>query len=339
MQGLSQDDLAKKVGTTRQTVLKYEKGETDPSISIVKKFSDVLGIPFSDFFQTDYQFEQMNFGFKNVSFEKVFYRQGEDIGEEIEKEAKQKAAEKLNRLLKLEEIMEQRRSFKNPIKHLQNISTKEKAEEAALEVRKKWFLYDNPFANVIGVLEQRGINVIEVDCDTNFEGFSAFYLNLPVIVLNSEIDEVTRKRFTALHELGHLILQVPDEVQHDALERICDAFASMLLLPKELLILELGSKSRNLSLEELNRIKEKYGISVRAILVSSALSEIISWKKYHEIKGEIENSERISKYLGKEAPTRFEQLLYKGIMEAKIDKLTLRELMGSEELLEQLKPI
>jgi Zn-dependent peptidase ImmA (M78 family)/DNA-binding XRE family transcriptional regulator len=343
LQGMSQEDLAKKAELTRQTIIKYEKGETDPSISLVSKLADVLGIPFSEFFQANYQFKELNYGFKKISFEKfekVNYRLGEELGEESEKELQQMASEKLKLLLRLEDIMEQRLRFKNPVKHLHNISTKEKAEEAALEVRKKWNLFDNPFANVIGALEQRGISVIEVSSDTNFQGFSAFYLDLPVIVLNSEIDEVTRKRFTALHELGHLILQIPDGIQHDAVERICDAFASMLLLPKELLIIELGANRKNLSLEELNRIKEKYGISILAILVSSAFSKIIPWKKYHEIKGEIEeSSERISKYYGKEIPTRFEQLLYTGIMEDKIDKPTLRELVGDEALFEQLKPI
>ena len=340
LQGMSQEDLAGKVELTRQTIIKYEKGETDPSISLVNKFADILGIPFSDFFEANYQFKEGNFGFKKISFERINYRQGEELGAEADKEVKRSASEKLNRLLRLENIMEQRVRFKNPIKNLQNISTKEKAEEAALEVRKKWNLYDNPFANVIGALEQRGINVIEVESDTSFHGFSAYYLDLPIIVLNSEIDEVTRKRFTALHELGHLILQIPEEIQHDAVERICDAFASMLLLPKELLILELGDNRKNISLEELNRIKEKYGISVLAILVSSAFSKIITWKKYHELKGEIEeNSERISKYSGKENSTRFEKLLFEGIMEDKIDRPTLQELTGNDDLIERLKPI
>ncbi len=137
-----------------------------------------------------------------------------------------------------------------------------------------------------------------------------------------------------------MILQIPDEIQHDAVERICDAFASMLLLPKELLIIELGNERKNLSIQELNRIKEKYGISVQAVLVSSAFSNIITWKKYHEIKSEIvENSDRISKYCGVENATRFNKLLFEGIMEDKIDRPTLRELTGDEALFEQLKPI
>ena len=45
MQGLSQQELATKTGVSRQTIVKYEKGETDPSISTLTKFAGVLDTP------------------------------------------------------------------------------------------------------------------------------------------------------------------------------------------------------------------------------------------------------------------------------------------------------
>ena len=51
MQGMSQEELADKTNLTRQTVIKYEKGEADPSISTLTKFSNVLGAPLDFFFK------------------------------------------------------------------------------------------------------------------------------------------------------------------------------------------------------------------------------------------------------------------------------------------------
>lgn len=44
--GLSQEDLGKLLGTSKQVISRYENGTRIPKITIAKKYSDILGIPF-----------------------------------------------------------------------------------------------------------------------------------------------------------------------------------------------------------------------------------------------------------------------------------------------------
>jgi transcriptional regulator with XRE-family HTH domain len=342
MQGLSQEELADRTDLTRQTVSKYEKGEADPSISMLNKFAEALDAPVEYFFkENNSKFDDFTYGFKIVDVSRTLtnikYREYEKLDDSTNDTVKREAFVKLSKLLEVEKILGSEKKFKNPINNFQDVNTKEKAEQAALEVRKKWALYDNPFANVISVLEREGVKIIEVTADTTFEGLSAEYMDLPIIVLNDAIHEVTRKRFTALHELGHLILQIPDDLNYEKIERICDAFAAMLILPKELLILELGNSRTNLSLRELNLIKQKYGISIRAILVSAGFAGVISWKKYREMCDHVDGaSEEIREYQKPEVALRFRQLLYRGVMTKKIDMKRFVDLGGDENVFHEL---
>jgi Zn-dependent peptidase ImmA (M78 family) len=53
----------------------------------------------------------------------------------------------------------------------------------------------------------------------------------------------------------------------DAIEKMCDAFAGAVLLPSEILLQEFGKNRTAISMPELRRIKELYGISIAAIMV------------------------------------------------------------------------
>ena len=67
-----------------------------------------------------------------------------------------------------------------------------------------WNIGSDGIINVIDLLEEHGIKVIEIDAPESFDGLSSMVNDLyPVIVLNKAFSS-ERKRFTALHELGHL---------------------------------------------------------------------------------------------------------------------------------------
>ncbi|MEQ8424261.1 MAG: ImmA/IrrE family metallo-endopeptidase, partial [Cyclobacteriaceae bacterium] len=184
------------------------------------------------------------------------------------------------------------------------------------QVRKKWQIYDNPIQNVISLLEMKGIRVLEIKSYQDFDGMAAWYFDVPVIVLNYDAPEVTRKRFTALHELGHLILQLDESLDYDKIENLCDVFASTMLMPKELIIWEVGSKSR-LTNEELKRLKSKYGISFQAILVSSVFAGLLKWSDY---KKKLDDStESKGSFSVEERADRANQLLNIAISEEMLD--------------------
>lgn len=46
--GYSQDELAEKIGVTRQTLSKYETGESLPDIERCKRLADIFGVSMDD---------------------------------------------------------------------------------------------------------------------------------------------------------------------------------------------------------------------------------------------------------------------------------------------------
>lgn len=50
---LSQEDLAKKTGVSRQTINSIENGKFDPSLGLVFKLIDALGKPLEEIFIND----------------------------------------------------------------------------------------------------------------------------------------------------------------------------------------------------------------------------------------------------------------------------------------------
>jgi putative transcriptional regulator len=49
--GMTQQELATRAGVTRQTVMNIELGRTHPSILLVYRLADVLGVPVTDLFR------------------------------------------------------------------------------------------------------------------------------------------------------------------------------------------------------------------------------------------------------------------------------------------------
>ena len=51
--GMTQEDLANRVGATRQTILAIEKGNYNPSVGLALRLAGVLGVPVEAIFQLE----------------------------------------------------------------------------------------------------------------------------------------------------------------------------------------------------------------------------------------------------------------------------------------------
>jgi len=51
--GMTQEDLAERVGTTRQTILAIEKGNYNPSVGLALRLAAVFGVPLEQLFQIE----------------------------------------------------------------------------------------------------------------------------------------------------------------------------------------------------------------------------------------------------------------------------------------------
>lgn len=331
MAGLSLQEVADKVGVSKNAIFKYENNEMMPDSQSLIRLCRTLNVTTGYFFNNELS--------GKIELVDVEYREQFKL-EDSEMDVIKKDTEKyLERLFELEKVAGiNYETFKNPVANI-NIKSVEDVSKAVKVLRKKWQLATSAISNVIDLIEGKGVRVFQVFQSEKFEGFSAWAGEVPVIVINGSIQEVTRIRFTALHELGHIVLCLEDGLSYGLIERICDEFAGALLFPHEIILVELGHNRTKISIQELKLIKEKYGISIQAIMVRAAIGNIINWDTYKKWKKYYEdcigNNEDFGKYNSEETPRRFDQLLYNCLAEEKIS--ISRAAILSEKKVDALK--
>lgn len=260
MAGFSLQNLSDKLGNlvTKQALSKYEQGIMLPTNDVLMALSDILNL------KPDYFLKKEDIGMENISF-----RKKSDFSMTDEEKVVEKARYYVERFLEIENILGIQHSFINPIEGI-SIFNLNDAENAANKLRNDWNLGQNPIPNIIEMLELKGVKVSLIDENDKLDGFSFFAANgLPVVVINSRNKSIERLRFTVIHELAHLILNISEKVCNDSkeVEKICHRFSSCFLLPGEMLINMIGGLKRNyIEIQELIKIKEYYGISIRATI-------------------------------------------------------------------------
>jgi Zn-dependent peptidase ImmA (M78 family) len=215
----------------------------------------------------------------------------------------------LERYIEVELLLHINNIFYNPVKNIQ-VSSEKGVDAVVIKLLDKWNLGFDAIPNVIEMLEDKGIRVIEIEAPDAFDGLSTYAGAIPVIVLNKGY-AVERKRFTALHELGHLILNIQPGADK---EKICHCFAGAMLLPDNRLESLIGEKRTNIAAGELVSIKAQFGISVQAAVMRALHKGIINknvatrfWKSIAGNKKEI----GLGAYQGKEKSYRFEHLVFR----------------------------
>ncbi len=325
MAGLSMQDLSNLVDKqiSKQAISKYEKGIMKPNSQLLIKFSKALNVKPEYFFRP---FE--------IELEKVDFRKKSTLSKKEIKSINAKSKDFLERYIEVEEHLGINQKFENPIQNIK-INSVEDIERAVLVLRKAWKLGLNPLSNIFEMLENKGLKIFEVEASKAFDGLSSIVGDsIPLLVIN-QITDILRRRFTILHELGHVLLQLPKECSNNEVEHYCNYFAGSFLIPKQVLISELGIKRNTVILKELIEIKEYYGISLQAIVYRARELNIISEQSakrfWHFIKSTPERQKEIGLgvYKGKEKSERFKQLLYRAYAEQIISQSKVAELLNT----------
>lgn len=307
MRGFSQQELADQIGVSKQMISRYEKGEATPSSTNLLKLSKSLRVKTDYFFKSD----KVALGELNFRKKSTFSKKKQDALQQLIKMS-------LENYLEIESLLQIDYSFKNIIGQ-EKIKTLEDIEKVVLALRNEWEIGLDPIHNIIQLLEDQEIKVVELfDVDDSFDGLATFVNDkFPVIVVNGNFP-VERKRFTLLHELGHLLLNLPECELKDE-ENYCNKFASEFLFPKKLVLKEFGVKRDLISVNELIEVQKKYGISIQAIIYRLVDAGIFTenrkvdfYKKINynpSLKREI-NMER---FQTPEKSNRYTQLVYRAL--------------------------
>lgn len=303
MAGMSMEALARKAGAivSKQAISKYEKGKINPSSEVLLALANALDVKVDYFFRSS-----------QVVISGIEFRKRSRLTKKEEERIKYQTIDFIQKYLEVEEILNTRPNYKNPVTH-NRIQNHADIERAALEIREKWNLGNGPVPHLIELLEDNGFKIFEVDADEKFDGLSGFAegMAIPVIAVLKNQDLV-RKRFTIAHELGHLLLDFSD-VKDKSSEKLCHTFAGALLLPKEVMKEELGQKRNKITEWELKKVKGIYGISIQAIMARACHLDIISEYTYRQFNIYVNKKgwrkSEPGSYGGKEKANRFKQLV------------------------------
>ena len=331
--GLSMSELVNRAGNivTKQAISKYEKGTINPSSGVLIALARALNV------KVDYFFRDSKVSINNLEF-----RKHSRLTKKAEEQIKYQTMNFIEKFLEIEGILNISASFVNPLSR-RVVTSNDDVEQAVSELRKEWKLGNGPVFHLLELLEEKGIKVLEITNSKHFDGLSCFIsdANVPVIAVASDVD-IVRKRFTVAHELAHLLLDL-SKVPEESIEKLCHTFAGALLLPANVIKDELGQHRNKITLFELRKLKNLFGISIQAIMARAKMLQIISDHYYRQFciyankQGWRKNEP--GTYDGKEIASRFKQLVYHGVAEQVISLSKAAEFLNIpiEDLSQELQ--
>ena len=141
----------------------------------------------------------------------------------------------------------------------------EEAEAAAQTLRDHWRLGDQPIKSVTAAIEDSGGAVVEAGEENDlFDGLAGWANeSVPVAVVSAAVSD-DRRRFSLAHEIGHLVMEIDEDVEHRTVEKLAHRFAAAFLVTAATARRELGIRRRHLNFRELALLKQRHGLSMQA---------------------------------------------------------------------------
>lgn len=314
------DDLCRLIENcvSKQTISNYEHGVFIPHESFLLILQYALNLPPYYFSMQETKLNGMELRYTGKSSTKKIHK------------LKTSIQTSLSEYIHLETVLGLNNNYTNPLSSV-IISNNNDIEDAVSLLYDEWKLGANSIPCLCSQLEYNGVRIVEEQYDDDsFDGMCGMinHLHQPFIALNEHFT-IERRRFTLAHELGHILLNISDKVENK--EKTCNYFAGALLLSRPAIEFELGFKRNSLTLEELVSIKERYGISIAAIVHRAYDLRIIDRNYYDHIYDCWINKNKTEKGWGEykipDNPKRFGQLkaraISEGIIEGETEKVKI----------------
>jgi Zn-dependent peptidase ImmA (M78 family)/DNA-binding XRE family transcriptional regulator len=256
IRGLTQAEVAQRVGCTQGTLSKVENGQLDPSTELVADLCRFLCFPRQFFFYP--------LRYKHLPM--TFFRKRLRVSSALVKTI----TARINLVRLHTELLS--RSAKLPAVRIPALDIKEfdnDARRVAKELRLALHLPVGPIANLTRTLEDCGILILTCDFGSNqIDGLSIFEPDdaLPPIILVNPNVPGDRLRYTLAHELMHIVLHHHLAVPGAEVEQQANEGASEFLMPASDIRGFLG----DLNLKKLSSLKPYWKVSMQALIMRAA---------------------------------------------------------------------
>lgn len=255
MRNLTMEELSQMTGgvVSKSNLSKYENGKMMPSSVAHIALAKALQLDFGYFFRPF-----------TAELTKVDFRKLKKLTKHEEGQITESVRDIAERYAELESLTSRSTTFVNPAGDIVVENIKD-VVKVAQRIREAWGLGNGVLLNVVNMLEEHGLKVVELDAPDAFDGMHATINGKEtMIVLNSHYT-VERKRFNAMHELGHEVLNFSASVDEKSEEKLCHYFASEMLLPGNLLDKLVQGRVMVRHVYFLENIQTQFGISIVAI--------------------------------------------------------------------------
>lgn len=303
---MSQRELCSSVSgmVSPTAIAKYEKGLMMPSSDVLIALSNALCM------KLDYFFRPFTV---NIDPSKFEFRKQSSLGAKKVESVKVMVCSEIEKYSEIEAILGITTKFNLDYSNTTVVGEND-AENLALRFRKDMKVGSDAIVSAVDLLESTGVKIIEIEHEKSFSGTCNEAGGLPVIVVNKNMSS-ERKRLTIFHELGHLLMHCADGVDK---EKMCNIFASEVLIPFDKFKSLIGESRHDISLVELQSIQREYGISVDALMTKAHQLNIITQTRYASFHKKKNASAKFKEAVEKslypmEHTCRFERLVYRAL--------------------------
>lgn len=268
--GLSLDEVAGRIQTTRQYVHAVENGLKQPTDNQISIFCIIFGVKRGYF-----SFELSSLPCEeDVHFRKLRSTRQSD------------KAQTIARLGMVEKIIDTLENELNlPAVNFpsanQSSYTSDQINQITLKCRKHWGLGLSPIVNMNRLAESNGAFVLDLDKTVQTVDALSLIRKRPIILRNTAKESICRKRFDIAHEIGHFILHRGKVTGDRQTEQEANFFASCLLLPEKAILEEFPRPvNGRFNWKALSTFKLKWKASKAACLYRAHKMGLISDAQY-----------------------------------------------------------
>ena len=265
----SLEEVAERVGKTRQYIHKCETGQAIPSSELISDLSTHLRVHPNFFFsQVRARTVEEQFHFRKLFTTKA--------------SIKQVAMARGEMITRLVAIFEEH--LKLPVVDIPDFGAArsiDEIEDAADNCRRQWGLGMGPIDDMNRLAEHAGIFVTSFYSISKEIDALSVATSRPIIVRNDAKESPCRQRFDIGHEIGHLALHAGVVTGDRETESQANRFASALLVPRSMMLkLFPKSKGNRLDWKAISEFKLDWKVSKAAALYRARQMALISDDQY-----------------------------------------------------------